>query len=134
MLLTCVGAAQVKCCSELVTHVLLVPSLLEVMVLPASRLQMPSSQDALKLGMVDRLVPTEQLLPAAEQTMQQLLKVPDKGRQRTKGILRDGFAKEWVELCVPEVEGAWEMLASPEISSAVGATLQRLAGKKKAKL
>lgn len=97
-------------------------------------LQMPSSQDALKLGLVDRLVPTEQLLPAAEQTMQQLLKVPDKGRQRTKGILRDGFAKDWEEFCVPEVEGAWEMLASPEISSAVGATLQRLAGKKKAKL
>ena len=97
-------------------------------------LQMPSSQDALKLGLVDRLVPTEQLLPAAEQTMQQLLKVPDKGRQRTKGILRDSFAKEWEEFCVPEVEGAWAMLASPEVSSAVGATLQRLAGKKKAKL
>ena len=43
--------------------------------------KLPSPQEALKLGLVDRIVPSAQLLPAAEAVMADALKLPDWGRQ-----------------------------------------------------
>jgi len=95
---------------------------------------MPTAAEALKLGLVDQLVPKAQLLATAEAAMQKMLKLPDGGRQKTKESIRGQFSRDWEAFCHGEVDGAWEMLSSPDVVAAVGDTLKRLTGKKKAML
>ncbi|XP_074552456.1 enoyl-CoA delta isomerase 1, mitochondrial [Halichoeres trimaculatus] len=45
-------------------------------------------QDALKIGMVDLLVPEDQVLTTAAQTMKKWLTIPDHARQITKSMMR----------------------------------------------
>lgn len=50
--------------------------------------------------------------------------------QATKRLLREDFAKEWVEFCVPEADWGWDLLSSEGTVRALGAVMQQLAGKK----
>lgn len=47
-----------------------------------------SPAEALKIGLVDQLVPQEQLMTAAAQTMEQWLAIPDHARQLSKSMMR----------------------------------------------
>ena len=90
---------------------------------------------ALQVGLIDQLVPSDELLPAAEAAMAQALKQPDSGRIIVKERFREDFSREWEAYPDREVPGAWEMLAATPTVKALEATLQRLSGKKnKAKL
>ncbi|KAM9346605.1 enoyl-CoA delta isomerase 1, mitochondrial-like [Symphorus nematophorus] len=44
--------------------------------------------DALKIGLVDQLVPEDQTLTTATQTMTKWLTIPDRARQITKSLMR----------------------------------------------
>jgi hypothetical protein len=81
-------------------------------------------------GLVDELVSTEQLLPAAEAAMGKLLALPDAGRVIVKQRFRDEFSSEWKAYPEQEVAGAWALLAAPGTVRALEATLARLSGKK----
>lgn len=84
-----------------------------------------------QVGLVDKLVPSsEQLLPAAEAAMAELLKQPDSGRMIVKSRFQDEFSHEWEAYPEQEVPGAWAMLEAPPTVAALEATLQRLSGKK----
>lgn len=47
-----------------------------------------SAPEALKTGLVDRLVPEDQVLPAAQEAMAKWLAIPDHARQITKSMMR----------------------------------------------
>ncbi|BDA42694.1 Enoyl-CoA delta isomerase 1, mitochondrial [Coccomyxa sp. Obi] len=88
-------------------------------------------KEAAAVGLVDKLVPSsEELLPAAEAAMVELLKQPDSGRTIVKSRFRDEFSLEWEAYPEQEWPGAWELLASPLTVKSLEATLQRLSGKK----
>lgn len=92
-------------------------------------------QEALQIGLVDQVVPVEELVTTAEAIMQKLLKAgPDAGRQVTKKYLREKFSHEWEAYCVPEVDGAWEQLARESTVKAMAGVLEGLAKRKKSKL
>lgn len=92
-------------------------------------------QEAQQIGLVDQVVPKEELLSTAESAMQKMLKSgPDAGRQVTKKHLREKFSLEWEAFCVPEVDGAWEQLAKESTVKAMAAVLEGLANRKKSKL
>ena len=89
----------------------------------------------MQVGLVDQVVSSDQLLPAAEAAMAQALKQPDSGRIIVKERFRGDFSREWEAYPTEEVPGAWEMLTATPTVKALEATLQRLSGKKgKAKL
>ncbi len=80
---------------------------------------------------MDKLVPSsEELLPAAEAAMAELLRQPDSGRMIVKSRFRDDFSHEWEAYPEQEWPEAWELLASPLTVKSLEATLQRLSGKK----
>ena len=84
----------------------------------------------LQVGLVDEVVSSEQLMPAAEAAMIKALKQPDSGRIVVKERFREDFSKDWEAYPREEVPGAWEMLAATPTIKALEATLQRLSGKK----
>lgn len=102
---------------------------------PAAQLlqfaKLASPQEALAISLIDRVVPTPQLLPAAEAAMADLLKLPDWGRQITKKRLYDDFGLAWEEQAEAEAVEAWAMLESPTVTTALGGVLARLQGKAK---
>jgi len=87
---------------------------------------LPSSDEALKLGMIDAVVPQTQLFAAAEDAIHNLLKAPSAPRAQTKKQLRATFSKEWEAFGPKEAEGAWPMLASAPVVAALGKVLERL--------
>lgn len=92
-------------------------------------------QEALQIGLIDQVVPKEDLLDSAQTAMQKLLKAgPDAGRQVTKMHLREKFSHDWEAYCIPEVDGAWEQLAQESTVKAMANVLESLANRKKSKL
>ena len=90
-----------------------------------------SPQDALRLGLLDKVVSKDQLMGTAESTMQQMLKAgPDSGRQATKNHLRKQLSQEWEAFCIPEVDGAWNQLSQDATVKAIGGVLEGLAKRK----
>lgn len=88
--------------------------------------RMASPQEALRLGLVDKLVEKEALLTTAEQMMAQLIKVPGEAFAATKKLLRAEYAEAWQAYCKEEWKSAWLMLTSEGTVKMLGATLQRL--------
>lgn len=94
---------------------------------------MPSAADALKIGLVDALVPAAELRTAAEAAMDRMLTVYDSGRAATKQHLRAEFSRQWEQYCITEAEGGWKLLSHPSTVAALESVLQRLSkGKKEA--
>lgn len=92
-------------------------------------------REALRLGLVDEVVPKDGLLEAAETAMRNMLQAPDASRAETKRLMRGDFAREWAAYAEAEVDYAWELLVSPGVVAQLGAVLERLSGgKPKSKL
>lgn len=88
-------------------------------------------QEALRLGLVDKVVGTnDELLPAAEAVAVALAKLPAAALASTKASLRADFCREWEAYSRVEPEGAWDFLNRPDTLQTLAATLQRLSGAK----
>ncbi|KAI3653375.1 hypothetical protein MP228_001322 [Amoeboaphelidium protococcarum] len=97
--------------------------------------QMLTPEQALKLGIVDEVVPLQQVLERGEQLMQtQFTKIPSAGYALTKRVLREDFAQQWQNYGEEEARQAWKQLQQESIVSSLGNILQSLSGKKKSKL
>ena len=83
-----------------------------------------------QVGLIDQVVPSDQLMPAAEAAMLQTLKQPDSGRMVVKLRFREAFAREWEAYPDSEVAESWDILSATPTVKALEATLQRLSGKK----
>ncbi|PRW56572.1 enoyl hydratase isomerase [Chlorella sorokiniana] len=82
--------------------------------------------EALRVGLVDEVVPGAKLMAAAEAAMLRMLCVPEHSRAETKRLLRSGFAREWEVLAEAEAGAMWERFSSPEVVASLGAMLRRL--------
>jgi len=89
--------------------------------------------EALKLGLLDEVVPAAELRVAVEQVMAEVLKLPDLGRQGTKSTIRDNLSHRWEAGCVEESESGWQSLADPRTVKMLDAVLQSLSRSKGAK-
>lgn len=89
------------------------------------------AEEALKIGLVDLLVPATHLEAAAETAMGEMLKAPDVARHATKGYLRADFSKLWEEFCRGEAEEGWRLMTHPKTVQALEGVFQRLAQGKK---
>ena len=128
-------AAPTKHSAEHVTHAHLWNLTLHWCTPVLARMCLKIGLSCLQVGLVDRVVSSEQLMPAAEAAIVKALKQPDSGRVVVKERFRGDFSREWEAYPAKEVPGAWEMLAATPTVKALEATLQRLSGKKgKAKL
>ena len=83
-----------------------------------------------QVGLIDQVVPSDQLMPAVEAAMLQALKQPDSGRMVVKLRFRESFAREWEQYPDSEVAESWDILSAAPTVKALEATLQRLSGKK----
>lgn len=95
----------------------------------------PVSSEALRLGLVDKLVSIDELIPSAEAELKQWLSLQDAGRINTKNFLRQSISDQWIQFTANEGETAWNRLASESTVKSLGAVMARLSGgKKNAKL
>lgn len=83
-------------------------------------------QQAKQLGLIDDILPKEQLLEAAEQLAAQVCKLPGHARAATKHSLRGDYSKAWYQFALVEPEGAWQFLNDPATLKTLGGVLQRL--------
>ena len=79
------------------------------------------------------MVSCEELVESANTVLRQLLKLPDVGRQLTKGQLHDGFSRAWEAQAAQEAEFGWRMLTGEATVAALGAVLTRLQSSRKFK-
>lgn len=91
---------------------------------------MPKAAEAHRMGLIDKLVTKEELMPAATKVMESLLKFPRSGQILTKTSLRMDLAKQWEEYCAEEAETVYGVLAAPNSVKALGGVLQRLSKNK----
>ena len=84
-----------------------------------------SPQDALNLGLVDEVVSKDVLMSSAEEWMQKMLKLPDKGRQVTKLRMREELSKELEDKAEAEAETAWPFLQHPNTVRTLGGVLKK---------
>ncbi|KAK9803498.1 hypothetical protein WJX73_009399 [Symbiochloris irregularis] len=95
---------------------------------------MPSPSEALSVGLVDELVDSSQLMDTAVARMSQMLALPDDGRINTKQSQRSSFSHEWTECAIQEAQEMFNLLELPSTLRGLEAVMQKLAGKKAAKL
>mmetsp|Transcript_5634 Transcript_5634/g.12470 ORF Transcript_5634/g.12470 Transcript_5634/m.12470 type:complete len:272 (+) Transcript_5634:210-1025(+) len=93
--------------------------------------KLASPQEAKSLGLVDEVVPKEQLLPAAEKVMQQLVRLPSHAVGATKQSLRAEFSAQWEEFAKVEPRGAWKFLNEPATLQTLAGVLERLSSSSK---
>lgn len=89
--------------------------------------------EAHKLGLIDRVVPTGQLMEEAEIIMKDALKVSDTGRQGTKAIIRNELSHRWEAGCLEESKSAWLSLTDPKTVMMLEAVMQSLSRGKASK-
>eukprot|EP00877_Chromochloris_zofingiensis_P011091 jgi/Chrzof1/6235/Cz17g16220.t1 len=102
---------------------------------PAERLVLNgilvTPEEADKLGLVDQLVDTEeQLMAAATQRMEALVKLPALARAATKKVLHEEYAMAWKQysFAVEPIHG-WTSISAPETVKVLTAVLKRLSSK-----
>jgi 3,2-trans-enoyl-CoA isomerase len=88
--------------------------------------RMMAPEKALELGLVDRVVPRDQVLIAAIGMMEKSLMVASEGRVLTKRILREQFSLEWEAYGEEEAREAWIMLSQPKVVETLGMVLKSL--------
>jgi Delta3-Delta2-enoyl-CoA isomerase len=93
--------------------------------------RMVTSEEALKIGLCHEVVSQKDLVRVGEERMTQWLNVADKGRQLTKGLLREEFSREWEAYGPEEAELGWSQLSSPEMISSLEAAMKELFSKGK---
>ncbi|TPX61389.1 hypothetical protein SpCBS45565_g07270 [Spizellomyces sp. 'palustris'] len=95
--------------------------------------KMVKAPEASTIGLVDEVVQDEkELLIQAQKVMENLLKLPDAGRQITKEILRGPLAREWADekWLKDEADTAWKMLSLPSTVKALDGVFARLSKSK----
>jgi 3,2-trans-enoyl-CoA isomerase len=90
-----------------------------------------SAEDAVKIGLVDRIVEDEKdLIPECLKKAKSLLKFPESGRVLTKKVLRESFCQEWDQyIDQQECEIVWKVLNEPKTIQSLQFVLQKLSGK-----
>lgn len=88
--------------------------------------QLVAANEALRLGLVDKLCPAARLDEEARLIMLSLLKAPAASRATTKRQMRGELARQWAAFCEGEAEQAWGMLSHPQTVDALGKVLSRL--------
>jgi len=91
-----------------------------------------SGQEAKTLGLVDDLVPKDDLISSAEAVMMKLVMLPGSAVASSKVSLRGDFCAEWLAYSQIEPQGAWRFLCQSDTVRTLGAALQRLAANKTA--
>ena len=94
--------------------------------------KLASAAEAKTLGLVDDLVPKDQLIPAAEAVMLKLVMLPSAAVAASKQSLRGDFCAQWREYSKLEPRGAWRFLCQADTVRTLAAALQRLSGNKAA--
>ncbi|KAJ3073549.1 hypothetical protein HDU98_001289 [Podochytrium sp. JEL0797] len=86
--------------------------------------------EAKKIGLVDLLVPKDQLLSTAEAVVAKFLKIPSFGRSLTKQTARQALADKLGnrEILKMQSEAGWGFLTAPPTLKAMKATLAKLQG------
>ncbi|GAX72781.1 hypothetical protein CEUSTIGMA_g237.t1 [Chlamydomonas eustigma] len=92
--------------------------------------KLATSQEAKQLGLVDELVPKDQLVSAAEAVMLKLVMLPSCAVAASKKSLRDDFCQDWIKYSKEEPAGAWKFLCQEDTLKTLEAALQRLSGNK----
>jgi len=77
-------------------------------------------QDALKVGMIDEVVPAEELMSSAAKEMEKWLKIPELGRVKTKELLRREYVNDFVRLRGDDLKGFTGLVNNPLLQKTLG--------------
>lgn len=89
-----------------------------------------SSSDALKIGLVDQLVPEDQVLATATQTMTKWLAIPDHARQITKSMMRKPTIDKLTSNREADIQFFVNFITKDSIQKSLGMYLEMLKKRK----
>lgn len=87
-------------------------------------------QDALKIGMVDMLVPEDQVLTTAAQTMKKWLTIPDHARQITKSMMRKPTIEKLVSKREADIQNFVSFISKDSIQKSLRMYIEMLKKRK----
>ncbi|QDZ21705.1 enoyl-CoA delta isomerase [Chloropicon primus] len=91
-------------------------------------------KDALAVGLVNQVVPEENLLATAEAVVAKWVQIPSFGVATTKKFLKEELAQELDDFCEEEATETWQILSSPKIIGLMEKYLKGLSKPSKAKM
>ena len=83
------------------------------------------AQEALRIGLVNRVVPAEQLMPTAMELAQKLAEGPPLALAMSKKLIHEGFRKIFDEMILKEVQYQAKLYASEDHREAAFAFLEK---------
>ncbi|XP_068193955.1 enoyl-CoA delta isomerase 1, mitochondrial isoform X2 [Antennarius striatus] len=89
-----------------------------------------SSSEALKIGLVDQLVPEDQILTAATETMAKWLAIPDHARQFTKSMMRQPTLDKLLANRKDDIQHFVNFISKDSIQKSLGMYLEMLKKRK----
>ncbi|XP_063286641.1 enoyl-CoA delta isomerase 1, mitochondrial [Pelobates fuscus] len=92
--------------------------------------QMFPAPEALKIGLVDQLVPEDKVESAAAAVVTQWLKVPDHARQLTKSMMRKQYVEKLVSQREADINNFVSFITRDSIQKSLQAYMDRLKQKK----
>jgi len=95
--------------------------------------KMIDRNEALSVGLIDEIVPIENLLIAAFRVLNIFLKMPASSFALTKYRMRGKVADAWEAYGEEEAKEGWQLLSNKRTVKALGAVLQRLSKKSSSK-
>ena len=88
-------------------------------------------EEATKVGLIDAVVDSGDLLATAKKYIQEALKLPDFARVFTKQGLRKPLTEGWLSEIAGEGQMGWNLLSSKEMTKQLQAYMTTLAKKSK---
>ncbi|XP_003964435.1 enoyl-CoA delta isomerase 1, mitochondrial [Takifugu rubripes] len=92
--------------------------------------QLYSPTEALDIGLVDKLVPEDQIITTATQTMTKWLAVPDHARQITKSMMRKPTIDKLMSKREPDIQNFVSFITKDPIQKSLGLYLAMLKKRK----
>ncbi|TNM97534.1 hypothetical protein fugu_015690 [Takifugu bimaculatus] len=92
--------------------------------------QLYSPTEALDIGLVDKLVPEDQIIATATQTMTKWLAVPDHARQITKSMMRKPTIDKLMSKREPDIQNFVSFITKDPIQKSLGLYLSMLKKRK----
>ena len=86
--------------------------------------------EALQVGMVDQVVPEDQLLSTARSVMAKWLAVPDHARQLTKSMIRQATADRLLKQRDADIQNFVSFISKDAIQKSLQTYLEKLKQKK----
>ncbi len=83
------------------------------------------AQEALRIGLVNRVVPKEQFMPTAMELAQRLAEGPPLALAMSKKLIHEGFRKIFDEMILKEVQYQAKLYASEDHREAAFAFLEK---------